>query len=434
MRIKVPRFFTDMGAPHGHAPFLLGMLAGAFLFGGVGRLYIDAIVNPHEVVLPLPVRSLAVKPTTSPSPTVTPAVLGGETKRSGTAATASTPAAAPGIGSRFGLSLGDSLPGLSSAVLAKRLDDIKSLGVSWIRLDLDWNDIQGDGAGQHNWGPFDNVVAAAGARGLHLLPILTATAPWARPDNCHDAYCPPADPAKFAVFAREATARYAPRGIHTWEIWNEENMASRWKPAADAGAYARLLGSTYPQIKQVDPSATVITGGLASTDSSDGNVAQLSYLNAMYNASAQPYFDAVGYHPYSFPVPASYSAEWNAWSKMSLTGTSFRSIMAAHGDSGKKIWATEYGATTGGPGAGATSTNYNLDAGPDHVDEALQAIIAVDVVHVTAATSWLGGVFWYSYQDLGTDRGDTENFYGLLRADGSQKPAYAAFKQALGGH
>jgi hypothetical protein len=43
----------------------------------------------------------------------------------------------------------------------------------------------------------------------------------------------------------------------------------------------------------------------------------------------------------------------------------------------------------------------------------------------------LAALFWYSYKDDGTASHTTENFYGLLRADGTKKPAYASFKQAV---
>jgi hypothetical protein len=34
---------------------------------------------------------------------------------------------------------------------------------------------------------------------------------------------------------------------------------------------------------------------------------------------------------------------------------------------------------------------------------------------------------WFRYDDKSGDPADTGNFYGLVRADGSRKPAYATF-------
>jgi hypothetical protein len=40
-------------------------------------------------------------------------------------------------------------------------------------------------------------------------------------------------------------------------------------------------------------------------------------------------------------------------------------------------------------------------------------------------------MFWYSYIDQGTSTSDRENFFGILRADWSKKPAYTTLKTLL---
>lgn len=366
--------------------------------------------------------------TPSASPSSLPAPSTTATPR---AASTSSVKGAQATPNNFGLSVGTTLYGLPSKELAHRLDDMKSLGISWLRLDFDWNHIQPDGPTRYNWSETDTVISAAQARNLQLLPIITYTAPWARHSDCRDSpVCRPADPTQFATFARAAASRYASRGIHHWEIWNEPNMTIFWQTQPNAAHYTALLRATYTQIKSADKSATVLLGGLASIDHADG-VPQLEYLNAVYAAGGKGYFDAVAYHPYSFPVPASYKAIWNAWSKMDFTSPSVRSIMRANGDSSKKIWITEYGAPTNGPGPIATTTNYNLTKTPDHVNEALQAAMVTDMVRSVKAAPWIAAAFWYSYKDEGTDANNTENFYGLLRANGSAKPAYTTLKREL---
>src|SRR5947207_2526952 len=66
----------------------------------------------------------------------------------------------------------------------------------------------------------------------------------------------------------------------------------------------------------------------------------------MYANGAAGSFDAVGWHPYNYPYGLGY-ANWSAWSQMSETSPSARSLMTANGDGGKQIWATEFGAPTG---------------------------------------------------------------------------------------
>ncbi|HEY6068588.1 MAG TPA: hypothetical protein VIU81_07815, partial [Gaiellaceae bacterium] len=101
------------------------------------------------------------------------------------------------------------------------------------------------------------------------------------------------------------------------------------------------------------------------------------------------------------------------------TSPSLRSIMADNGDSGKQIWATEFGAPTGGP-EGA------------FVAEQVQAAMLKRAFDLFPTYDWAGPMFWYSGRDLGTAPDTSENFYGILRHDFSTKPAYAAYAAATG--
>jgi hypothetical protein len=96
-----------------------------------------------------------------------------------------------------------------------------------------------------------------------------------------------------------------------------------------------------------------------------------------------------------------------------------------------KVWATEYGAATNGPGVAATTTDYRLSQSPDHVDEALQAEMATQSVQLAKASPLMAALFWYTQNDSGTDASNRENFFGLRRFDGSPKPAYGSLHDAI---
>jgi hypothetical protein len=331
----------------------------------------------------------------------------------------------------YGLALDNKLPGLGSTALGQVLDDAVAVGVGWIRLDLAWNNIQPNSPASYSWSSFDRVVAAANTRHLSLLPELAYTPSWAWPAGCANVKCHPADPNQFATFAAAAVARYAPQGIHSWEIWNEPNAGYYWQPAADVGQYVSLLQSAVPAIKAADPSATVISGGLAPKSTGGGDIGQLDWLPAFCSQGGIKVVDAVGYHPYSGQVPTGYNAKWNPWNQISTTSTSFRSILDSCGYPTMKVWATEYGATTIGPGPMATTDNLLLGATPkpDHVSESLQAQDATDSVFLTNGSPTIAAMFWYSNIDSqGTSRGSG---YGLRHLDGTPKPSYAALQQAL---
>ena len=349
-------------------------------------------------------------PTPTPTPTPTPS--------------AST------LNYKYGISMGDDLPGMSDAKLTSTLDDFKALGIGWVRLDLAWTDIQHDSSTVYNWTQFDKIVAAANARNIKLLPILAYTPSWARKSGCNGTInCAPQSNAQFAAFAGIAAKRYAPLGVHYWEIWNEPNLGDFWLPSNSAALYVDLLKQTSVAIKAQDSSAFIITGGLGPAATDGYNVSPRDFLIQMYANGAKGYFDAVGDHPYSFPVsPTSTNEDWNAWAQMSVTTVSIRSIMVANGDSAKQIWMTEFGAPTGGPGAIADIGNLNLSQSPNHVTEALQAAIMTDAANSAKQFSWAGPLIWYSYIDQSTDPSSNEHFFGILHSDGSKKPTYNLLK------
>jgi hypothetical protein len=216
-----------------------------------------------------------------------------------------------------------------------------------------------------------------------------------------------------------------------WEIWNEPNIEGGWLPKPDAHAYTVLLKKSYAAIKVANTSAIVLSGGISSVDESSGSINQLTFLESMYASGAKGSFDALGYHSYSYPATPDELHAWSGWSMMSDTHVSLRSIMVANGDSAKQIWSTEYGAPTNGPGHQATETGYDPSAGTYYVSEGLQATMAAQAITKTKASSWAGPLFWYGYKDIGTDASDSENFFGLLRMDGTRKASYTAFQTLL---
>jgi len=319
---------------------------------------------------------------------------------------------------------------MGPAQLNATFDDAVALGVGWIRSDFDWSAIEPT-SGTFKWSAYDRVVAAANAHHLTVLAVLTGTPVWARPASCQSSeFCAPANPASFAVFAGAAAARYATLGVHDWEIWNEPNGIF-WLPKPDPAAYVALLRATAPAIKTADPTATLISGGLAPAPSNGTTISELSFLQAFCSLGGTQLVDAIGYHPYSYPVPPAYPAAWNAWWQMASTTTSVESVLAKYDAASKPLWLTEYGAPTNGPGPGATTANFNIGASADHVSEQLQAQMATAAVRQAATAPYVAALFWYTNVDLGTSTSTVENFFGLRRLNGTPKPAWFAFQTAI---
>ena len=338
-----------------------------------------------------------------------------------TLATSSAAATAtPGRTTRIGIAYGDSLTWMTRAGVGAALDDAVALHARWVRADLSWADVQPDGPDQHRWAPFDRVVRSARARGLRVLPLLGYSPAWARDPGCGSFACPPRNAAAFARFARLAVRRYAPLGVHTWEIWNEPNLPTFW-PHPDPDRYAALLRVTADAVRQADPHARVLLGGLAAADSTtDGAIDPRTFLGQVCAAGACRGLSGVAYHPYTFPHLASdVTAPGTAWNRIAETHWSLRGVLDRYGFPRMKIWATEFGAPTGGPGTS------------DHVTEARQAEIAADAVVTAARSPDVTALFWYTDRD---DLAYLSNvaYFGLRRSDGSKKPAWSSFAAAAG--
>ncbi len=212
-------------------------------------------------------------------------------------------------GLHVGISYGNTLLSMADDRLAEALDDAVDIGASWIRMDLSWADAQPTSPQAFAWDRLDHVFLEAHRRGLNVLPILAYTPGWARVPDCFTTSCAPADPSQFATFAAEAAARYAPRGVHTWEIWNEENSARFWQPKPDPMSYTRLLQASSQAIRKADPKAFVVMGGLATLRTTDGNLSVADFLTQRPDSPLH-LVDALAVHPYTFPYPASRLGPW----------------------------------------------------------------------------------------------------------------------------
>ena len=202
------------------------------------------------------------------------------------------------------------LPYLSSAAQLQHLDAIARTGARWVRVDFSWAAIQSQGPTRFNWAPWDAIVRAATARGLHVLGVVAYTPQWALPTSVNLAtpgsyLNPPAHPRAYGTFAGQLAARYGRMGVHAWEIWNEPNIRAFFRPQPNPVTYTAMLKSAYVSIKHNDPGATVVAGGIAPCNSTNGIIAT-QWLRDLYADGAG------GYSKYNYEatfvgmVPASH--------------------------------------------------------------------------------------------------------------------------------
>lgn len=316
----------------------------------------------------------------------------------------------------FGIASGGGIVARPSALQAQELSLDHAAGAKWIRIDINWAQVQPNGPHSYDWSAMDSTIRGALADGMNVLGVLVYSPAWARPAGTLMTNAPNA--AEYGTFARAAAAHYGPMGVHAYEIWNEENTTAEWTPAPAPLVYAGLLKAAYPAIHAADPSATVITGGLSPATTTNTSYSPTDFLRAIYAAGAGGDFDAVGAHPYCWPAQPGDPRTWSAWYQMDGTPVSLRSLMVANGDSSKRIWATEFGAPTGGP-AGT------------FVTDAQQAQAVTTAYQLWRTYSWAGPLFIFQGRDQGTDSSSYYNFFGLTSNTGVPKPAYAAYQRAV---
>jgi polysaccharide biosynthesis protein PslG len=313
--------------------------------------------------------------------------------------------------------LGMSVPTLvnqSASQQAVSLANMRSIGLGWVRVDANWSIVQPTGPSSFDWSGLDQEVSSMRAAGMNIDLIIDDTPAWARDPSASGNWGQPASASAFVTFAGQVAARYGPRGVRTYEIWNEPNIQPFWNPAPNPGLYTTMLRGSYATIKAVQSNATVLSGGLAPSASDGTNITPVTFLEDMYADGAKGSFDALGYHAYSFPALPDTFASWSGWSQMNQTNPSLRSVMTANGDAGKQIWITEIGAPSSGPnGVGTTA----------QAEEVTQAVQGAQ------RNPWIGAEFFYTYQDATSN----PDYYGLLNADGSPKPAWTALAARLGG-
>ena len=337
------------------------------------------------------------------------------------------PAAGSAAANNFAGIVASDVYGGNASYRAKAFAAQQALGVGMIRQTLDWASIEVS-PNVYDFSSFDGFVIDAAQHGITVLPILfnppafNSTKP--RKHAKHGTYFPK-DLNAMGNFAAAVVQRYG-RGGYFWglhpdvpylpmtayQIWNEPNLAAYSPPKPSASRYVAMLRATTPQIKANDAEAEVVTAGLPDSKLSKPNLYR--FIKQMYQAGAKGTFDTLGVNPYA-PTARGLISKLRR----------IRSIMDAAGNSDASMWVTELGWSDVGPGS------------PFRVGkrgQAKQITQAVAALNSNAATLKLRGFFYFAWRDAPVYKG-FHDFWGLhtglLRKNGTRKPAYAAFKKAV---
>ena len=332
---------------------------------------------------------------------------------------------------------------VSQAQLDSR--DFEQMGagqIGTVREMLDWSEIDRSPVpNDYSWAKFDGVVAGAARQGVSVLPTLFSVPPWVSAVERCDAgegpcqITPPTSEVgldAFRSFAAAAARRYGSDGtfwtlhpelpeipIDAWQIWNEPNSPGFWQPRPDVADYGRLLSAAAEGIRDEDPAAEVILGGMFRYPlrGEKGGIRATDFLARLYERPGiLADFDGVAVHPYAARLKG-------------VKRGIFRvvKVMRAAGDATTGLWITEIGWSSGGK-------PNPLNRGPK--GQASRLTQAYRWLEAQRLALGLRLVAWFAWRDtpLEESRCAWCARSGLFPVDGvTPKPAWARLLEFTGG-
>lgn len=305
-------------------------------------------------------------------------------------------------------------------------DTVCELGAGWERIIFDWSEHQP--TGPDDWYTLnvdDRWLQAAKACNREVVAIFKHTPAWAT-DGIPGAgvprglYLPIDDPNNlWARFVRRSAEYYAPRGVSRFIIWNEPDITRDTYGFEYEGSlddYFQMLKVAYLSLKAGNPQAEILLAG--TTYWHDVNAGRRLYLDRLLErimsdpdaAANDYYFDVASLHIY-FRTETVYDIIQQT-----------RQLLDKYGLKGKRIWINETNAgPTDDPLWPVIRPQYqiNLDQQAAYIVQATALGLAGGAERIAV----------YKFYDWNLPPG-SESF-GLLRADGSKRPAFDAWAMVI---
>ncbi len=290
---------------------------------------------------------------------------------------------------------------------------LAQLGVKWARVQTGWGRCETE-KGHYDFAWLDSVVN-------RLLEI--GIQPWFNLGYGNRLYTPEAPDVSavgwvplFSEGAQtgwsrfvQALAKHFSQRVCHWEIWNEPNITTFWRPQKpNARDYVELVKRMAPLIRREVPTAVLIGGALAGMPG--------QYLRECLEAGLAEHVDRISYHPYG-PMP-----EKNYAKQM----VQFRELLAQYRP-GLALWQGECGC----PSRRSNVSTWSLEK-MDWTEERqakwLVRRILSDLEQEVELTSYFHTVDLLRY-NWGQGPTNFDQSMGLLRGtDYTPKPSYFAYQ------
>ena len=272
----------------------------------------------------------------------------------------------------------------------------------------------------YKWnGDVDKAVTAARRNGMRMALMIKDTPNWAKGGK-PGSYAPDRD-RDYTDFLIAVAKRY-PRVRH-WMIWGEPSRSFNWMPLPPASPvgprrYATLLDRSYGTLKKLNRRNKVI-GGMTFTT---GDVMPTDWLKWMRLPNGKPpRLDWYGHNAFSARFPdlkqRPYYPKLRDFSDLDTLHRQVKRVYRKRKIK-PKIWVSEFGVSS------------------DHANRAFGFFVSRDeqarwleaAYRIAHRTPWIAGIGWYTLLDEPDPVNGITN--GLLAADGTPKPAFAAYRRA----
>jgi len=301
------------------------------------------------------------------------------------------------------------------AELAAELDRLKAAGIGWVRIDFVWAAVEPQ-KGRYNWKGYDAIAAAAKARGIQVYATLAYTPAWAT--DGPELTGVPRNPDDWRRICFRAAKRYRGR-INYWGMWNEPNLPQFWAGSRDQYIDV-ILKTGADAIHTGNPAARV--GGPDLAHLTAGDADWYDWLRQTL-LQAGDRLDVITHHLYDNDGNRDVTSKLDDGtlfgdhpSRWNLIPPSVREVLESTGWQAKPFWLTETGWESNRVGESRQAGYY--------------AGLLDDWLTGRGGRDWVSKIFFYELKD----GGDPAYSWGILRPDGSAKPAFDAFQGFIRSH
>jgi hypothetical protein len=328
-----------------------------------------------------------------------------------------------------------STPGLASAAPAPK--GFLGVNTSWTLTDDDYEQMAASNVGMlrtgyifssvksakhdsYDWSRFDESAEGAARNGIDMIPVLFGVPPWISTERG----ATPLGRAEtdWRKYLTALVERYGPDGefwalhpeipyrpIEVWQVWNEPNSRTWWRPKPDPGEYGKLLALSAETIHEVDPQAKIMTAGIVAEPTNAAAIRGNDFLRGLFKSkAARNATDVVAFHPYA-PTTKTVQKQLE-----SARQTLKQAHMAR-----TPIWVTEIGWGSEGP------KDHPLIMPEATLEKELAKLLQMAVDQ--RRRLGLGSLLWYHWQDHPDDLCLWCVSSGLVDSDGVSKPLLDIF-------